>query len=120
MPTRYLNFSQLNTLFFILNILGHDVYHDFGSDSGRLIDSMAALNMINSFLGLAGGTKVKSQNLKSQRKPNSKCQLEYTTPMPSQTIIYITKFKKHKNSIRISNGSRPITQTNSNIKSKSK
>ena len=61
MPPRILNFLPLDALFFILNILGHDVYHDFGSDSGRLIDSMAALNMINSFLGLAGGTKVKSQ-----------------------------------------------------------
>ena len=61
MPTRFLNFSPLDTLFFILNILGHDVYHDFGSDSGRLIDSMTALNMINSFLNLgqAGGVGAK-------------------------------------------------------------
>ena len=83
MPPRILNFLPLDALFFILNILGHDVYHDFGSDSGRLIDSMAALNMINSFLGLAGGTKVKSQNARSQRKPNyisQPTQLEYTTP----------------------------------------
>jgi len=77
MPTRYLNFSPLDILFFILNILGHDVYHDFGSDSGRLIDSMEALNMINSFLGLAGGTRVKSQQT----------QLEYATPIRKPSFI---------------------------------
>jgi len=77
MPPRILNFLPLDALFFILNILGHDVYHDFGSDSGRLIDSMEALNMINSFLGLAGGTKVKSQQT----------QLEYATPIRKPSFI---------------------------------
>jgi hypothetical protein len=78
MPPRFLNFSLLDTLFFILNILGHDVYHDFGSDSGRLIDSMTALNMINNFLNLAqaGGTKSRSQT-----------KVEYATPI-RKSLIY--------------------------------
>ena len=81
MPPRILNFLPLDALFFILNILGHDVYHDFGSDSGRLIDSMAALNMINSFLGLAGGTK------------GSQTQLEHANATPIRKQSFISKLE---------------------------
>ncbi len=56
--TKYLHFSGANTVFFLLNILGHDIFHDFGNEETRIRKAVNQLQSIHDTYG-GGGNQQK-------------------------------------------------------------
>jgi hypothetical protein len=112
---RRMDFSENNTLFFLLNILGHDIYHDYfgANNDDRLIRSILELNKIYEIynpVAPGGGGKENSKNYRS------------TTTLSSPSSVIVNKYKQASKSKHPSHnygppGNNPGININPNLSS---